>query len=226
MPPKNYKKKAYKKSGLKKKKKVNKDITYVIQPNIGGMPKSLITTLKFHDTKTLNVGAAGIAGVQVYRLNCIRDPDYTGVGNSARGFDQMMLIYDHFYVMASTIRVTYWSKDIVQNNTVGVAFRDDFAAENNAYDYIEQDCVYKLLGGQNSGSSQKTVQRHFRYKPYNGVSYKESENKGDAVNTPTEVTYAHVFAANEFAVDTLGTQCTIDIYYKVMFTEQKDLISS
>lgn len=226
-----YKKKIYKK---KKKtpykktytKKVNRDTTYIVSPSIGGMPKSLFTTLKYHDTKTLNVGAAGVNGVTVYTLNGLFDPDVTGVGAQPRGFDQMMTLYDHFYVRASSISCTFWNKDIVQNNTVGIAFRDNATTEVTAYDYIEQDCVYRVLGGQNSGSSQKTIKRFFKYKPYNGVMYKESENKGSVSANPTEQTYAHVFCGNEFGVDTLGTQVTITIEYHALFTEQRDLISS
>jgi hypothetical protein len=50
-------------------------------------------------------GAGGIAGSYFFSANGMFDPNITGTGHQPLGFDQMMLMYNHYTVFASKISV-------------------------------------------------------------------------------------------------------------------------
>lgn len=54
----------------------------------------------------LTTGAAGVYGTeQVYRLNSLYDPDFTGAGHQPYGYDQMIALYTKYLVSGVKVEV-------------------------------------------------------------------------------------------------------------------------
>jgi len=62
--------------------------------------------VKYVHTSLLSVGTSGIFGTeQVFRLNSIYDPDFTGSGHQYYGRDQLALIYNNYNVYKIHVRL-------------------------------------------------------------------------------------------------------------------------
>lgn len=82
-------------------------------PNI--IPDRYRCKMKFCDIRSFTGTPLAF---RVYRGNSVYDPDYTGVGTNAVGYDQLNTLYASFRVMASKIRVDY----VTTNSTVPQLF--------------------------------------------------------------------------------------------------------
>ncbi len=82
---------------------------------LGGMLTSAFApftrrTLKYTDNKMLTEGAAGTGAANVYALNGMYDPDFTGVGGQPMWFDQLLTVngpYLKYRVTDVTVTVTF-----------------------------------------------------------------------------------------------------------------------
>lgn len=74
------------------------------------MPPSKIFTFKYNDQYTLTTGAATLYGTeQVFRLNSINDPDFSGVGHQSYGHDQLSNFYNKYYITSVRVRITVFA---------------------------------------------------------------------------------------------------------------------
>ena len=76
-----------------------------------GFPSRLKCTLPFFQRYTLNPGIGGTCASYVFRGNDMYDPDVTGAGHQPRGFDQVMLMFDHFVVIGVRMVVDIHNDD-------------------------------------------------------------------------------------------------------------------
>jgi len=66
------------------------------------------TTLVYSQAITLTAGSVGLFGTeQVFRLNSLYDPDFTGTGHQPYGFDQLLALYNYYKVSAVDIKLTF-----------------------------------------------------------------------------------------------------------------------
>lgn len=63
-------------------------------------------------------GTTGLAGNYFFAANGMFDPNVTGTGHQPMGFDQMMLMYNHYTVLSSKITV------VANNNSAGNVYAD------------------------------------------------------------------------------------------------------
>lgn len=226
MPTKTKTKTRRRRTTARRKRKTYSQMTLIKNPSIGGFPKSAFTRLKYIYNGSLNVGAAGLNTVQVFRANSPYDPDQTGVGAQPRGFDQWMTLYDHFFVKRSKIIVDFHNGDATYEVQCGIAVRDDTPTEAVALEYAEQDAVYTMLGRVGSSHNHKRLTKYFSFSKDNYAKYTSSENKGSASSNPSEISYFHVYAGSPWGQDATNTYFTATIYYDCLFTELKDLNQS
>lgn len=73
----------------------------------GALPQTMVCTHRYVDQKVLNAEAVtGLTGTeQVYRLNSLFDPDFTGAGHQPYGFDQMANFYNLYCVYKVHIQI-------------------------------------------------------------------------------------------------------------------------
>lgn len=73
------------------------------------VPSVFVNKLKFFDFYNLASGGASAFAVRTFRLNNPRDPDFTGVGGSPTGFNELTALYGRYQVLASSIRVWFYN---------------------------------------------------------------------------------------------------------------------
>ncbi len=104
---------------------------------------------------SIDGGAAGVVGKHFFRANGLFDPNVTGAGHQPLGFDQLMLMYNHFTVIGSKIRVTFTNTDPNASQICGISLTDDATTSINPEVYIENGDTTWLtlqlkLGGSKS----------------------------------------------------------------------------
>lgn len=71
------------------------------------VPPAQITSFHYNDKYTLSTGVAGIFGTeQVWRLNSLFDPDFSGVGHQPYGYDVQSNNYKKYMVYSVKVRFT------------------------------------------------------------------------------------------------------------------------
>lgn len=78
-----------------------------------------VRTLKYTDNKMLTETAAGAGATNVYALNGMYDPDFTGIGGQPMWFDQLLSLngpYLKYRVLSVSVTVTF------ANNTNGIIY--------------------------------------------------------------------------------------------------------
>lgn len=112
MPPKKFvgkrkvvsKKRNYKKKGIsiKNSTSIGKELTLLMKSPI---PIKYTGRFRYAQTISLATGTAGVLGTQqIFRLNNLFDPDYTGSGHQPYGLDQVGPLYGKYQV--NSVKVT------------------------------------------------------------------------------------------------------------------------
>lgn len=70
-------------------------------------PDRMRGTVVYSTSGTL-ITPASLLTANVYRLNSIYDPDYTGTGTTVRGYTQMNALYAKYRVFSATVVITAW----------------------------------------------------------------------------------------------------------------------
>lgn len=200
---------------------------YVSKP-LGNYRK--VVTRYVENQISINPGAAGIADNYIFSANGLYDPNITGVGHQPIGFDQFMLMYDHYTVIGSKIKCTFINTDGSTPAQVGISLKDNVAAETDIRRNIENAlCKYKTIGATGSGDSNKAIitmtfstRKFFRKKSI----IAESDYKGTSSANPTEQAYFHCWGAPIASVDPTSIQLFVEIEYIAILTEPKLLTLS
>ncbi len=75
---------------------------------VNPFPPIMYTKQTYSDLDTYTTGAGGILGVeQIFSMNDMFDPDFTGVGHQPYGRDQMALLYNRYKVTKITVNVIF-----------------------------------------------------------------------------------------------------------------------
>lgn len=196
------------------------------------LPNRFAAKLRYSATTSINPGAVGIAGVQVFSCNGIYDPDITGVGHQPRGFDQFMTMYDHFCVVGSKITVTFFHKYGLSytNLLVGINLKDDTTVYTNSNDYMEGRNVITatmpcVTGGTAAGlATQRKLSKAFSTRKFLGRPNPTNSQYllGSAASNPQEQAFYHVWCAPTVSAiddEALGINVVID--YLVIFMEPR-----
>lgn len=218
--PKTYKKKR----SYRRKSKWNATMGSPNNP----LATKILSKQVYVDTQTLQPTTA-VAGVRVYSLNGLYDPDITGTGHQPRGFDQLASLYNHYVVIGAKVSCSFTNSDSVNPQIVGLAIRASSNAEADWNDYVEQGhCQYRMIS--DAGGSRDTTTLGISGSPakYLGRSKVMSDPalKGDASANPTEQFYLHVFGAAVDGADSQGIRTILKIEYASIFIEPKDLVQS
>lgn len=176
--------------------------------------------------QTIPIPADTLLGARIYSCNGIYDPDITGIGHQPSGFDQLMLMYDHFVVIGAKLIVTFVNQDTSDSIICGIDVRDSINAEPDVRIIIESGTAkYINLSERSSGQNQTTMTYKVNPAKFLGRSnpLSDPQLKGSSGGNPTEQCYFHIFAGNLDDQGILGTECiaNICIEYQVVFIEPK-----
>lgn len=185
--------------------------------------KSLRTSLKYVEIIQLNPGVAGIPASYVFSANGLFDPNFTGVGHQPRGFDQLKVLFDHYIVMNSTIKVTFMSGASQSISLIcGVNLQDDSTAEGNMIEAMEnRQCAYGPLPMQNS-----SLTRSLKFNSNSFFSIKDRDLYGTAGSNPADQAWYVIFAQPTYGTDAEACDVMVEITYDAVFSEPNNPASS
>jgi hypothetical protein len=186
-----------------------------------GFPRRLQTTLRYVDTNVVTTGA-GVPGSYVFSCNGCFDPNITGTGHQPLYFDQLMLIYDHYTVVAS--RVEHQVLTSLNANVV-LYIDDDTSLAADGGHASEQPTGQSVL--VSSLATVPTIfKRSWDAKSYFGGNIFDNDNlQGTSAANPVEQSYFVLMMQPLTAAAATVNFATI-IEYDVVFDELKTIVGS
>lgn len=182
------------------------------------------TTLRyFGNFISVNPAAGGIAATHVFSANGLYDPDITGTGHQPIGFDQLMVLYDHYTVVASKIKVYAQNKDTTNPQFATVTVRDTPTPSTDTREIVENGYVSMVsLAVFGTGGDKSSMGTSVDVAKFLGRSnvLADSQLKGTSAANPTEQLYFHVsgFPMEQLDAGLLSFNVIID--YDVVFHEK------
>lgn len=192
------------------------------------MPKLVITSHKYVAQVQINPGA-GVTGSYLFRANDLYDPDYTGTGHQPLGFDQMMVFYDHFKVLGSSIRVAYTPTGTASIVGLGIVDQTGFSGTSEA---LMEQRGFKWRSMAAAGSEGAVVMsKKVDLPKYFGQSFRgymaENKYEGSGSASPTEDVFWQLFVGPANGSDDIpSTYVNVEIHYRVAYYEPKYLPQS
>lgn len=192
------------------------------------LPKTYKRSLPYFDGGYLINPTFGAAGAHTFRVNSLFDFDGTGGGHQYLGFDQLMLMYEHFTVIGFQCKVDIHSVEDIHHQIVGMYLSSDPFPEIDMRKIIENgDAVWQLLGPDGSGiESVCSLSIQCSVEKFLGISAIMSDNsmRGSASSSPTNGVYLHVVCvADDLTSDAAGVRFSMYSNAIAVFTEPKEL---
>ena len=185
----------------------------------GGMPSKLQTKLIYGQRQELT---GAVIPEYVFSGNGLYDPDFTGAGHQPRGFDQIMSLYDHYYVVASKITVWFHSLETAAGDEMlcFILPSDSSTAATVQSDILEHDSAkLSLIGLENTGALRTKLESEGTTKSQvSTLDY--SVIRGSASANPSESWYWHIGAIGNGS-STLNMVAYVRIEYTAVFGEPK-----
>lgn len=206
---------------------------FVRPPVVGIQHRSHLIYSEF---VSLTSTGAGTVGYYAFSANGLFDPNITGTGHQPMGFDQLMLLYEHYTVLRAKVTVTFINDDCKQCGMVGIAISPDGTLPSTYTTLIENGLVSKkfLNGGRTAvqgfmDGTAVQVSMPFDIRQINGRAAPivgDDLYRGDAASNPTEQTYIALFCSNLSNATVFPVSASVDIDYEAVFTEPRKLAAS
>ncbi len=188
---------------------------------------SFATKLVYYDNQiTLDPGASGINAVHVFAANGPYDPDITGTGHQPRGWDQLMLLYDHVICVGSKITANFTDGTIAEDYVGGINVIDNSATFTDPASYHEgRNTVSRCHG---FGTTALTLSKTFSTKKFLHRSniLDDDQLQANASSNPAEGAYYHVWVHPNSGTDVGTVILGVTIEYLLVFREPKTPASS
>lgn len=184
--------------------------------------------LPYNETVSVTSGA-GSAGVYVFSLNGLYDPNITGTGHQPSGFDQLMAFYNHYTVHSCLATVTVRPGTSGYGGTFGLSVRGASTTVTNPSQLVEDGYLsYEALSIPAAGSMIRTFRIRCDIGKFDGVDdvMDESSLRGDVAANPTEQTYLHLSYWNEADLTAIFAVCNVLLEYDATFTEPRAVSQS
>lgn len=197
---------------------------------VGPLQTKLKAKMIYHEEFNLDPGVAGIPANYIFGANTLYDPRTASGGHQPRGFDQLMLLYDHFVVIASKITLTVTNSDTDDSQMVVVMLRDSSTPLVSPSDIMEYRYIKQAaLSTEGGGRSTKTITLKCNPNKFLGRSspLSDPDLKGSSSSNPAEMCFFHVYGfPTPSGIDTGSIYCQARIEYTAIFIEPKQPSSS
>lgn len=200
---------------------------------LSGFPPARTVRLRYVEEISLNSPTAGVA-YHMFSANGMYDPNVTGTGHQPRGFDQNMVMYDHYTVTDSKITILPASNTTVNLDPCyyDVHCQDSVAATVTSYiDLFEKRQASGMLqtAGLITGRNPQPITRYFNTAKFFNKTAKalpNSDLSGTASSQPAEQAYWAVYAASVGGNDPVVFNFLVQIDYVAVLTEMKSINAS
>lgn len=207
----------------KKNMKIDKFVGVMpkLERNVFGFPNEIITKVRYADVYTL-ISTAGSKASNVFRMNSINDPDFSGVGHQAMWNDQLAGIYNRYVVLGSKITATF---SLIPDTTtttqpagpmaVGVLCESDNTSSTTLSTLLESsNCTSGFLNSALGGTNTKTLTG--TYSPLKNLGFSPLD---DTVSAPFNANPSSQFYATVWAIETgLATPSACNVMVKLEYT--------
>lgn len=171
---------------------------YTFLTNNTPLPRSIPAKMIYHNIYAETAPTAGATAVRIWSANGLYDLDISGAGHQPRGFDQIILLYDHYVTLSAKVTVKFCLGETINEVPilVGIAVSDQPSALTTTNDYIENsNCVYDVLSLQ---KDQVELSMSVNVYKFLGRSnpLADPHLKGTSAANPSEQAYFHLFMRN------------------------------
>lgn len=191
-----------------------------------GFPKKMLMTHKYREIVDVT-STLGVINSHLWRCNGMFDPSFTGTGHQPMYFDQMAVLYDHYVVIGSKIRLSVTPKQAVADSSFICGFvNDDSTITSTSLEAISEATqgkrIIQLPAGNNTVSF--INMRWSAKKFFGGSILSNPELQGTAISDPLEQsTFAFVAQSSG---GTITYKVVAEIEYIAVWKELKELASS
>jgi len=197
---------------------------------VNGFPEVLRTSLRYQDQYTLT-SSSGSAGVWLFRLNSLFDPDLTGVGHQPLYYDQLTGIYQYYRVRSTRMHVTFLplTDDTELTTTgpyeVGVSANSTSTFSTTLNTLAEQNnSKVALLPRDKSAQPVSITTTYFPQRDL-GVSFKDDTVSSVIGSSPTATYYGCIFAA-DLNLTSGSVKAVVTLTFDAEFFQQNGIAGS
>jgi len=178
--------------------------------------------------------AANSIGEYTYRCNGLFKPDGPNVGHQPIGFDQYMLMYNHYVVTSARISVTFRNKEANPIKVGIMVAPDNTAVTSTGILAINENgtLVTKDLNGTGMDGSIGTLNLNWDGAKYFGKKSLINDDvyRGNVNSNPTELAWFTLICWNPLSGTANGeissVTCEVKIVYNVYLFEPRKLTTS
>lgn len=200
-------------------------------------PRSMTTVLKYVQTVQLDAGASGVPAQYNFRANSIYDPDLTGGGGQPLARDQFFLLYDHYTVIGSRMKVKFFTTGDYKQNVamwVGGRVQDAASTYSNLPYLLEQEGTKGRMMMTGTYEGRQTNDLTLKYSPKKWFKLGKGSVVGNPRicagqnDNPTEDCIFSILAVQPdgSSIDPVPISALVQIEYIVTFSEKKTLARS
>lgn len=186
-------------------------------------------SFNYHETVSINPGAAGITASNAFKANGMYDPNSTGIGHQPIGFDQAMAFFHHFTVCAAKITVQFVNTDATNVQFVGINCNTAGTISGDPSNVIENgNGVHTLIkdAGIENGPQTLCYYQDMKKFFYKDDIVGESIYQGGTGGDPSELCFFNVWGAGFNGVDGAAILCDVTITYYAVLQDPRELPSS
>lgn len=223
------KKKTFKKKIYKKK--YNK-LSSTVSPTYGkdlvnfgsAFPKKALIKQRYVDTVSMTA-TTGTFSHTVICLNGLYDPNVTTSGHQPMYFDQMMALYNHYYVIGAkmTVKLIGYESNTVPANCILWMNDDTAVTPSTANNLIEEIATSATLLGSGGDTSITLSLKYSPKKTFGGSVLANVSLQGSATANPDEGSYGYISVQAADLASTVSVIAQIIVEYIVIYTELKDI---
>lgn len=182
----------------KKRRLANKNAGLAVRkPGLMGLRPTFNHT--YFENVALSPG--GASTTYAFRTNSLYDPNATGVGHQAMGFDQIKVLYQHYCVMKARFKVTVINTSTTVPIIAGCSFARSTPAYSSLNEFAEQaNTQVRAINTQDdAGPSQTTF--YLKINPRKWLGYKSIHSSNDLWGgfsaDPNEVCNLNIYVTSQ-----------------------------
>lgn len=185
-------------------------------------PTSFSTTLKYADYFVVGQSVGGVAGAYQFRLNCMYDPDYTGIGHQPYWYDQLAYatMYNKCTVFGAHVKIT-----AACDNPCEVLMRPSLSATTPSSMSLEDERPHSISKMASNASKPVTLSKYYAINQLFGVAKRkiadDSSFSHDWNASPSKIAYLNFMIMNPNSAFTVTASCNVEIRYYARFWDRK-----
>lgn len=179
-------------------------------------------------------GAGGISSSYFFAANGLYDPNISGTGHQPLGFDQMMLMYNHYTVFSSKISVRFMNDSGASvTGGCGIYLSPDTTNINTISQLLENGLItwttltpIGIYGSHTTLNLDCDVASYFGRNANKRELAEDTDLYGTAAANPNDIVYFGIVSFDAIGGNVVTLAIIVEIVYEVIFWEPRKLAQS